>query len=63
MPNLKHGDRVRVTEGEHGEAGRVGTFVEYTPSGLARVELDPKMGWKNREPDIWLILPESLEPL
>ena len=65
-PDLKHGDRVRVTgrgPGDHGEAGRVGTFVEYTPRGFARVRLDPKPGWKNREPDIWLIHPESLEPL
>jgi len=63
MPRTyKHGDRVRVT-GNHSEAGRVGTFMQYTSHGFVRVGLDPKPEWKSQEPDIWLIHPESLGSL
>jgi hypothetical protein len=48
---------------EHAAEGRTGTFLDYTNNGFARVALDPKPDYKERDPmeDRWLVHLESLE--
>lgn len=61
--NLKPGCRVRGVDHplDRSTIGQTGTFVEYTAAGYARVGFDPKPGWADQTPVMWLVHPESLE--